>query len=219
MAENKKTPAKEKKGGPAFSLSEAAGWLGVLVFVCAWFFVLGILVGRGFVPAPPTEADSLNEFLQHKRAESIENQAQDTPSNDLKLGFHEALKTDAPADRHDIPSASSPVNETPAVKTPKTTKPDNIPTPAGSPDAPTAKNDGEKIFTIQVAAVRDESDAVALISKLKKKGFSAYSTTVELSGGNRWYRIRCGAYESRQAAAPTLDKLEDEGFGPMLVRK
>lgn len=216
MGENKKKPAaREKRFSLAFTASEAAGWLGVLVFVCAWFFVLGILVGRGLVPVPETEKDALNTYLQHKRTESIENRAQNTPSSNLRLGFHEALKTDSPTDRHVIPSSTNTEDDTPSMKQPQTRKPVEI------PEIPKVEDETgrENVFTIQVAAVRDETEAIALVGKLKKKGYDAYSTSVELSGGNHWYRVRCGAYASRKEAGPFLEKLEDEGFGPMLVRR
>ncbi|MDY6824100.1 MAG: SPOR domain-containing protein [Thermodesulfobacteriota bacterium] len=216
MAENKKKPAaREKRFFLAFSLPEAAGWSGVLVLVCAWFFVLGILVGRGLVPVPETETESVSAHLQRKRAESMEARANTASGEKLALEFHEALKTENPGDRHAIPSSAAVESDTPAVKQPQTRKPPD--TPAVSDG--TAKEEKKQIFTIQVAAVRDQTDAAALVKKLKKKGFNAYSTTVELSGGNLWYRIRCGAYEDRKTANPILNRLEDEGFGPMLVRR
>ncbi len=213
MAEtNKKPGEKQKRFTPAFTVPEAAGWLGVLVFVCAWFFVLGILVGRGIVPVAQTEKDAVTHYLQKKRAKSLEQKAGETGTRRLELGYREALNKDTSSESEAAPSGNS---NTPVMKTPKTEKPSN---PPDLSDAH-AEDDADKVFTIQVAAVRDEASAASLVSRLKKKGFSVYTTSVELSGGNLWYRLRCGEYASRKEAGPVINELKDEGFDPILVRR
>jgi len=197
------------------SSGELFGWTGLLLVVCLWFFVLGLLVGRGWVPVP-----GVGSPLKKELAQARENTlAQKAAEAQVRLDFHEALKTDDPRPP-----------EGPAVLTPATVKPSSPPEPApkpAPPEVPTAPSpekpaptdtDG-KIFTIQVAAVRDAKAAEKMIETLKEKGFDAYTTQAEVTDGIVWHRIRCGAFESREEASPLLSRLKDAGYGPMLVRR
>ncbi|ABW69017.1 SPOR domain-containing protein [Desulfosudis oleivorans] len=216
MALNRK---KRTSGRKRFSIEmsggELFGWTGLLLVVCLWFFVLGLLVGRGWVPVP-----GVGSPLKKELAQARENTlAQKAAEAQVRLDFHEALKTDDPRPP-----------EGPAVLAPATVKPSSPPVPAPTAAPPEAKkapssekpvpaDTDSKIFTIQVAAVKDAEAARDLIETLKKKGFDAYITQAELAGGIVWHRIRCGAFENREAASPLLSRLKDAGYGPMLVRR
>ena len=122
MAQNRKKLSSGKK---RFSLelsgAELFGWTGLLLLVCLWFFVLGLLVGRGLVPVTgigtPLEkelAQARQESLKQKEAEA-EVQAQ------VRIDFHEALKEDK-ARPLKIPAPLPPAADkvTPAAPTPAT---------------------------------------------------------------------------------------------------
>jgi cell division septation protein DedD len=172
-------------------------------------------VGRGWVPAPG-RGTPLEKELAQARENRLEQKAAEAQ---VRIDFHEALKTDDPR-----PS------EGPAALAPSTVKPSSPPVPAPtaappevkkapSSEKPVPADTDSKIFTIQVAAVKDAEAARDLIETLKKKGFDAYITQAELAGGIVWHRIRCGAFENREAASPLLSRLKDAGYGPMLVRR
>lgn len=194
---------------------ELFGWTGLLLLVCLWFFVLGVLVGRGMVPVTgigtPLEkelAQARQESLKQKEAEA-EVQAQ------VRIDFHEALKEDK-ARPLKIPAPLPPAADkvTPAAPTPAVQA---KPPASETPPVKAASADAEKMFTIQVAAIKDPRAAQEMIEKLKKKGFDAYSIKAELADGVVWHRIRCGAFESREAAGPLLSNLKEAGYGPVLV--
>ena len=65
MKKNKKVPLSRK---PFLVLSRRAivGWLGVIFILCAWMFVIGVLVGRGTAPVK-FDIDSLQNKLAASR--------------------------------------------------------------------------------------------------------------------------------------------------------
>lgn len=214
MALNRKKRASgRKRFSMEMSGGELFGWAGMLVVVCLWFFVLGLLVGRGWVPVPGG-GTSLEKELAQARKNTLQKKAAEVQG---RLDFHEALKTDAPRPP-----------EGPAVLTPATVKPSSSPAPVEKADPPKPPSASGKpvpaetdsrIFTIQVAAVRDAKAAEKMIETLQEKGFDAYTTQAEVTDGIVWHRIRCGAFESREEASPLLSRLKDAGYGPMLVRR
>ena len=60
--------AKAKPEPPAFNSKKLFVWGGLLLLGAGWFFLLGVLVGRGLVPLP-IEADPLPETLVSQLAE------------------------------------------------------------------------------------------------------------------------------------------------------
>ncbi|MFN2436671.1 MAG: SPOR domain-containing protein [Desulfotignum sp.] len=73
-------------------------------------------------------------------------------------------------------------------------------------------------YTIQVAAFKSFRDAVTQMAELEKKGFTANRTAKELDGIT-WYRVRIGAFASRDAAARYLDKLNQAGINGMIITR
>ena len=47
---NKRKDPEFKKPFIVLSRRKIAGWLSLIFFLCAWMFVLGVLVGRGTAP-------------------------------------------------------------------------------------------------------------------------------------------------------------------------
>ncbi|MGD8943588.1 MAG: hypothetical protein PVJ37_10000, partial [Desulfobacterales bacterium] len=47
---NKRKAPEFKKPFIVLTRKKIAGWLVLILFVCAWMFVLGVLVGRGTAP-------------------------------------------------------------------------------------------------------------------------------------------------------------------------
>jgi tetratricopeptide (TPR) repeat protein len=69
-------------------------------------------------------------------------------------------------------------------------------------------------YTVQVGLVNSEQEAQKLKSRLREKGYSAYS----LPAGSERNRIRIlvGAYESENAAEELADQLKNDGFNPKI---
>ena len=95
MKKNKKVSLSKK---PFFVLSRRAiaGWLGVIFILCAWMFVIGVLVGRGTAPVK-FDIDSLQNKLAASRQDLNKRQEGRTRGetgivkDKTKLDFYEAL--------------------------------------------------------------------------------------------------------------------------------
>jgi cell division protein FtsN len=72
----------------------------------------------------------------------------------------------------------------------------------------------KKPVTVQVGHPASKSEAQKLKSRLKSKGYLAYSLPA-VSGKNRT-RVLIGAFESRAAAANLAEQLKKDGFDPRI---
>jgi cell division septation protein DedD len=84
-----------------------------------------------------------------------------------------------------------------------------------SPAPPSAG--GGASWTVQVAALRSEADAAQLSEELRRKGLAARIEKVDLPDKGLWFRVRAGAFASREEARGTLERLRAHGFAPLLV--
>lgn len=62
-------------------------------------------------------------------------------------------------------------------------------------------------WTVQVVASRSRDTAEKIVAALNKLGYKAYVTSIKLNQ-KTFYRVRVGAYRSRQAAQAALDRLK-----------
>jgi cell division septation protein DedD len=235
---NKRKAPEFKKPFIVLTRSKIAGWLLLIFFLCAWMFVLGILVGRGTAPLKFDLAALDKEKAAPKNAESPKKEKTSQQQNKTaikdktKLDFYEALKEDKEDTKvtaRTEQKATKNKAEKPAAKFSEPAK--NVRKSKSSEGQqkkkPTEKKSGaidktkptDPIYTIQAAAVRNGKDADRLIEKLKKRGYPAYRSMAKVPGKGVWYRVRIGSYKSKSAARPTLDKLKKEGRKPILVQR
>jgi DedD protein len=128
MRTNNKKLAPDKKPLLVLSRRAVAGWIGMLLLVCAWMFLIGVLVGRGTVPMK----FDVNR-IQEKVAASwkiFKTQSKDQPEpeaapgeDQTTLDFYEALKdnredTKIPA-RKPSPIISQKIAPAPEAVTPQ----------------------------------------------------------------------------------------------------
>lgn len=71
-------------------------------------------------------------------------------------------------------------------------------------------------YTLQVAAMTRESDALALASSLQKKGFPAFVLSPK---GDKYYRVQVGPYADVKAAENAKKGLEGAGFKKAIVKR
>ena len=69
--------------------------------------------------------------------------------------------------------------------------------------------EGQGSFTVQVGAFRVRTPAEALRAKLAAAGYEAYLVETESENGAR-YRVRIGAFATRQAAVEAAARLAAE---------
>lgn len=214
-------------------------WIGLIVFISFWMFILGVMVGRGTAPVN-IETGKLEQELAELKARMLKEKQEAAASaaagqTDEKpqLGFYEALKnpgkeaTFQPAKPAE-PERSKPVTAQPAARTvsprSKATTP---PQPVSKPNPPSAPKTVSKPkpdpdlapghFTVQVASVQDIRGAERMVAQLRAKGYQAYQIRSDVAGKGIWYRVRVGGFEDRRAAGNMLQKLKNDKFGGMVV--
>jgi cell division septation protein DedD len=249
MKKNKKVSL-SKKPFLVLSRRAIAGWLGVIFILCAWMFIIGVLVGRGTAPVK-FDIDGLQTKLeiskqdQKKKAGGQLRGDSSIVKDKTKLDFYEALPEDRKDTKIDEKKStrviSKKVEPLPDKKPPKTTG--KKATQKSTPKKETAVKSGavnkepakqppkqhiaskseakpsEKVYTVQVAAVKVAKDADRLVAQLKKKGYPAYRTISKVQGKGIWFRVRVGVYNRRTDARATKQKLEKSGMKPIIVEK
>ncbi len=233
--------AKQQKMKSAIPRKTRLIWSGVTLFIAAWMFVLGILVGRGTAPVN-LEANKLEKELADLKAAmtmkeraKINAQTSGKDNGKPQLGFYEALKDSSQARPYkDKPLTGQAVKQPPKpVQTEKREQPKPIQAkkvpskPADRPEKgpaaqPVASDSGDVgkgkgRYTIQVAAVREAGNAEQLVARLRSKGYPAYQVRVDVPGKGAWHRIRVGAFENRAAADRMLAKLKAGRHSGMVV--
>jgi cell division protein FtsN len=239
MKKNKKVPLAKK---PLLVLSRRAvlGWGGVIFLICAWMFVIGVLVGRGTAPVK-FDVDKLQKTFKASK-QNLAKQGLGRTQNEVgiekdktQLDFYEALEEN----REDVkinktkPSQEAIKKEEPPVgkkrpisdgksakikiQTPKTVQTKSLPKRRIASKSKTEP--AVNVYTIQAASVRAAGDADKLIAKLKAQGFPAYRAIGKIPGKGIWYRVRVGDYKSRADARRMLEKLKKAGLKPIIVEK
>ena len=208
MKRNKPKTPQFKKPFVVLNRRKIAGWAIAIFFLCAWMFVLGVLVGRNKAPLKfdiQKLQQKLDDTKQHGRAEEQAEASTDTVivKDKTKLGFYERL----PEDQKDV--------SIPDLKSRQTVKRKEEKKVA----AVTKKQPSAAAYTIQAASVKNAKDADRLVARLKKEGYPAYRAVGNVPGKGVWFRVRIGEYNSKVQARRTLDKLKKLGLKPILVKK
>lgn len=233
--------AKRKKVTSAIPQRTRLIWGGVTLFIAAWMFVLGILVGRGTAPVNlevgklEKELADLKAAMTRKERAKINAQTSGKGSAKPQLGFYEALKdpNQAKPFKHKPPTRQAVKQPPKPAQTEKRKQPKPIqakkapPKPSARPDKkPVARSSvsdpgnvrkDKDRYTIQVAAVKEIGNAERLVAQLRSKGYPAYQVRVEVPGKGAWHRVRVGAFESRTAADRMLAKLKAGRYSGMVV--
>jgi cell division septation protein DedD len=117
-------------------------------------------------------------------------------------------KTPAPEPPPPAPAVKTQAVKTQAAKTPaaKTSKPASVSEPAGEG------------YVVQVAAVKERSEADTIAKRLSSKGFPSFVSSPS-AGAARVYRVRVGKYNDRRQAESIARRLEkEEQFKPWITR-
>ena len=210
---------------------------GVVILVVT--FLAGVQVGRGVLaqrglpdstlaaaddsePAPPpasatpgtTQAPvTANEKLSYaERLGSSEPAAEQL----RKAGAPPIPAADnTPAPKPEVPAPAKPA---PAKTTPPATTTAPAPAPAAAAPAPTTPEPSGSGFAIQVAALKEVSEADAIVKRLASKGYPAY-VVAPAKGAPAMYRVRVGKYKDRREADTVAARLQkEEQFKPWVVR-
>src|SRR6478609_1840717 len=217
--------------------------IGVSVFLMGVMVGRGVLAAKGSPGAEATTA--ANEAEPPPPPASAGQGSSSTPSTAgekltyaERLGSEppkEPLKPEAPAAEAPSPKSEAPAAESapaPAAKTKPDTsakpvapaaKPAEAAKPVTPPPAP-AKSAAVATpepagagFAIQVAALKEPTDADAIVKRLAGKGYPAYVVS-PAKGTPAMYKVRVGKYKDRHEADTVAARLQkEEQFKPWIV--
>ena len=209
---------KTKKSGKRyhleFSVTSAFFWSLGLFFLLGWIFVLGILVGRGFFPGG---VKTLTEMkLQIAKLQDMVNKRDSSDldkirklSKDPKFRFYDELsakKEDVARkrlkdqkkgyDQADLDKRIKALEELVAKRSQSGNQKSKMQAKAEK-TVDLSKIRG--IYTVQLASLSSEMEAVKIVNRLKDRGYSAYFCKATIKG-KTYYRVRCGAFKTESEA-------------------
>jgi len=239
----KKAPKRKKKpeARPTGSSWRTGTWIGLLIFISAWMFVLGILVGRGTISTQFEFNDSQKALysLAEKAAKTAEKPIPTQEMTDnitpdpfdglKKSGGDGSKKDDLYLNQTDQsktePQKPSQQPKKPEKKSTSKPKPSSRPippqsTPLSPTPAPLPKR--EKIVptyrTLQAAALQDLAGAKQMVARLRQKGYKAYVASAVVSGKGVQHRVRIGPYKNEADASAALDRLKKNGINAIMLK-
>ena len=133
----------------------------------------------------------------------------------------------APAPKPETVAAAKPPTGT-APKPATTEAPKPAPAPAPKPEVPkpapapapkpassvSAPVSGK--WTLQIMATKSEAEAQTMAKKLSEKGYTAHLQKADIPGKGIMYRVQVGNYANRLEAEATLQKLQKDGYAPII---
>jgi len=214
-----------KRGGAGERVLESRHVIGLFMLMLLFsgvFFTLGYVMGRNQIDSPVRAAtDFFNkpEKTVLPKAEANSKHANtpapattptDTtapPNSDWE--FYHAGDSKKPED-HLKPVVSTPAPAPARKSAPVLVKtaapPRTAGTPAKAPNAPLIPGGS---YTLQVAALTKEADALELAARLQKKKFPAFVLSPQ---ADKYYRVQVGPYSDPKAADAARKGLEGAGF-------
>jgi cell division septation protein DedD len=209
------------RGGAAERVLESRHVIGLFMLMLLFsgvFFTLGFVMGRNQIDSPVRAATDFFGKPEHSVLPKTDVRSKHTngpspattptgtaapPNSDWE--FYHAGDSKKPQDHlKPVASVNAPAPAPKNVPVPvKSTAPTKT---AGGPNASLVPNGA---YTLQVAAVTKEADALELASRLQKKQFPAFVLSPH---ADKYYRVQVGPYADPKAAAAARKGLEGAGF-------
>jgi len=205
-----------RRGGAGERVLESRHVIGLFMLMLLFsgvFFTLGYVMGRNQydgqvraasnprtlqpVPVAPKSYPSAKRSNEARRDSDPASDVNSQPNSDWS--FYNSGKSSSPDD-----------NLKPAWSIPAP-NPRTVPASAKGKSGKTAAAPGipANSYTLQVAALRRESDAMSLASHLQKKKFPAFVVSPQ---GDKYYRVQVGPYADQKSADAARKGLEGAGF-------
>ena len=226
MAKKRSRPKKKAKKKYQIEMSSLSLclWGFCLFFLLAWIFVLGILVGRGFLPGGITaisdlksQFGKLGEIVDQDGTKRLDPPKKTDP--EPELAFYEKLsnkKTEAKTPPKKETKSPPKKDMTGPTKTPGQQTLGGLETmekrrkgdvKASPPERDPKDYTDKMMYTVQLASLGNKKKAEALIKDLEAKGYPAYFYDVRVKG-RTYYRVRCGRFASRREAGRYSKEME-----------
>jgi DedD protein len=213
-----------KKRGAGERVLESRHVIGLFLLMLVFsavFFTLGYVMGRnqydGQVRAATTQHDVADTVI--KKSDAGSKHATTTPAVNTPATEEsnpnsdwEFYNTDKQKETGDHLKPVSPLGVSPSAKTALQNNTNGKPAPVVF-EAPKPLQSGG--YTLQVMAVRRESDALDLAKRLQKNKFPAFVLTPQ---GSKYYRVQVGPYSDKKSAEAAKKGLEGAGFRAIVKR-
>jgi cell division protein FtsN len=205
--------------------SSRGQWLalgGAVLVVLIFTFAVGVLVGRQSSgdPEPTAPAAPARAPAAPARRSGLANPVPERPAPREKLTFYQTLT--APLGATPASTSAGDASRTAVAKPRPPDRPavpaagpahparqERSPIPAGPmPRRPAAAGPGD--WSVQVGAFRDRGQAESVRKPLAASGLDAYLIAVPADGGRVHYKVRVGAFSTRQDAARMAERLRQE---------
>jgi cell division septation protein DedD len=197
----------------------AATVVSVVIFLC------GVMVGRGVRAQQPGASDlaaTLEEAVQPPApapASAPEPAAAQPPAAgappEPAEGYYAALTDDKDKAQALTPPAAPREEPKPAEKVAVEAAPAP---PRAAPAAPPSSVTSGEGFVVQVAALRDRTEADTLVRRLSGKGYSAFVVN-PVPGTPPVYKVQVGRFAERAEAVRVSARLKaEEQFSPWVTR-
>jgi len=229
-----KAKPKSKKGKKKHTIEftplSVVIWGVVSIFILAWIFGLGILVGKGFLPTEGSTIWGLKDKLSKLPiitglSEPEEQKELKKTEPDPKLAFYEKLSS-----KKDAVKKKAIINKKPEtvpkkntnqkdVQTVSKTSPDKLDLEKKRASNEEGKSSSHSVqYTVQLASLGKKESADTMINQLVNKGHPAYYYMVKVNE-KIYYRIRCGKFNTMEEATDYADRLEmEEGIRGFVSR-
>jgi septal ring-binding cell division protein DamX len=212
-----------KRGGAGERVLESRHVIGLFMLMLLFsgvFFTLGYVMGRsqydGQVRAS-VEPHSKTGLPASAKPETISKRANkpapsetpvdSTTPKDPDWEFYHAGDSKKPEDHLKPVASASPSTPNPAPAIVRTSAPSKTASsPTKTSNAPLLPGGA---YTLQVAALTKESDALELATRLQKKKFPAFVVSPH---ADKYFRVQVGPYADQKAADAARKGLEDAGF-------
>jgi len=190
-------------------------FLGV-VLLCAVFFTLGYVMGHNAYGGSVHAADAVERSLSlsHTPAKTPEREAQPAPASgewDFYSKNSDNRLEPSAAPSSPSPAPAPPVSSPPPAASAAPADARTVPKSARFQAPPLAKG----AIVLQVAALRHESDALAMADALQQKNFPSFVVTPTTDS---FYRVQVGPYSDEHAADSARAALDHAGFKAILKR-
>lgn len=228
-----KRKSKSKKRAKKYRIELASFsiflWGSGLFFLLAWTFVLGILVGRGFLPGAVTAISELKGQISKLQGmvgndKSYDMGSSKKPDPDPKLAFYEKLSSK----KDEAKEKALPKRKIKRVQRERTQKQREISLikPLQMQEVGGTENlEGQAEaailvpkYTIQLASLDEQNKAEKMVSQLIDRGHAAYFYRADVKG-KTYYRVRCGRFVDKDEARGYARRLEkEEGMKGFVAR-
>ncbi len=212
----------KKKPFLQFVPKKPSAWIFLIIFVSAWMFVLGVLVGRDTVPVKfdieklQKELVALKEAVIKKEQKRFKIDSEGV-RNKTDFGFYEALKETKKDKNNGAGISKKQETKHKTVKVKKKVIPDKAKIINKVKQKDIIETD--KKLTIQVASLKNSKAADEIVARLRGKGYPAYRISSNIPEKGIWHRVRIGAFKNKAEAGSTLNKLKKEKYSPILVNR